>query len=220
MRKETLEIRPEITESFGPWMIAARNSRRPNRDNAKKGVYQRKSDGKSEENNKGKNLRGSRFVVLHGEDENEEENQAHYDEPNEIYNKGEEFSGPKSRGNVRGKRPTVQVNEKQIMGEIGVREDINDKGESSGKREGMARTLMERNHNRAAEEIEHTVIMATDNGARKFRRVVTNEGDILMEEHHNDPSTLTVVRMEVDHGGGRVMCMESSRAAGEGEQSC
>lgn len=99
LSKESMESRPEVTESFGPWMIASKNMRRQNMDYgrfdfAKKGPNQRKSESMADAATKGKNKHGSRFVVLNEEESYEEGNNTQCIEDTRKESNSEGINGP------------------------------------------------------------------------------------------------------------------------------
>nr|GMC47798.1 uncharacterized protein LOC109170322 [Ipomoea batatas] len=111
-------IRPEISDSYGPWMIAKRSERRQNRY---QGMKEGKQYGAGNQGSNGKKnmdtLGGSRFEALQ---ENDQEEVNRVEEENIMHEP--ESSPNNTRGNIqpissKGKRPSVQVNEKQILNE-------------------------------------------------------------------------------------------------------
>lgn len=110
---------------------------------------------------------------------------------------------------TKGKRPTVQINEKQIMG--GGRSDVakpNEEAESSKRWEKIKRNPTEQGPNRAAEALEHTVVMASEHGACVTKKIVSNDGTVLMEEHHNDPPSHDKDGMDEDFFADQCVMMD------------
>lgn len=119
---EPINLRPEISESYGPWMLAPRRGGR--RSGAQRGrgysygeVRQnRGSNGKSGEIDEG--IEFSRYAVL-AVDEGEDFNthtQSVGSPSSRAQNDNPIYEGQETRWKSRGKRPAVQTSEKQIQG--------------------------------------------------------------------------------------------------------
>lgn len=148
---------------------------------------------------KGKNTNGSRFVVLNEEEIDEEGNKIQRARDIGTKYTTRVTNGPKPRGKTKGKRPTVKINEKQVMGEersVGVKP--NEMGESIKEREERRRTTAEKGPNKAAEVLEHMVVIASEHGACITRKIVRNNGYVLIEDHHNEPPSHEENCMEED----------------------
>lgn len=177
--------RPEVRESYGPWMLAPRRSRRrwDNQEHKKGG--QVATGGRRDISPQG--VSQSRFAVLSNEGE-KEEHEPHYLDTNVE-------ALPRQNNMVKGKRPTVQVTEKQ-----GSNKPPYNNMHGSIKDRKMASTTSPRaNRNisrRAAAEAEHVLVRGSKNGESSIRKIINFDEEFLSVpetdgegtgEHFQDP---------------------------------
>lgn len=195
------EIRPEISESFGPWMIAKRNTRKQyqsqtRKEGSKKGGNLRGSNGNEQRTNKESMGSGSRFMVLE-ERTQEEQLEEPINEENEVdKNEMGVDNGLKKSLKSKSRRPAVQVNEKQDMENNRNNEEAWLKTNDRNTGEKVARGTSSRTRNKAGEEDEHifvrgenhgTVITSTKVSNRKADSLLHGIPELSMQEHHEDP---------------------------------
>lgn len=201
-------IRPEVTDSFGPWMIAKRNQRRYDqkhnrKDGNKKGVNQHASNGQEEKAMGETLMRGSRFAALNEEtgEEGQEQQIMEGDNINNGVVSGEKvgFYELSKNNKTKGKRPAVQISEKQVMSTTNTNMSRKN-GLTDREKEGRTtqdQTSRMRNMAGAAEE--HVVVYGKKNDTNITSVTVRNQGedhrfqgipDINMHEHHNDPPAM------------------------------
>lgn len=172
-------------DKYGPWMPAPRRNRRGRGGT----TVLRRNPGEGESGEGSQEpvgVKGSRFSIIADQD----------DITDNIEQEGAQQSyvfklGSLNRG--RGRRPNVQVNEKQIDKDYNIKDS---QGQDVTVKKGLAtRKPWSR---RATEEKEHTVVMGTKEKV-SHRKVVTYEDDIMMvhetnedemPEHYSDPPDL------------------------------
>nr|GMC82869.1 uncharacterized protein LOC109162703 [Ipomoea batatas] len=192
------EMAPEISDSYGPWMIAKRSERRQNRY---QGMKEGKQYGAGNQGSNGKKnmdtLGGSRFEALQ---ENDQEEVNCVEEENIMHEP--ESSPNNTRGNIqpissKGKRPSVQVNEKQILNEKAEKysgQTSNAANTSRGEKSSYSKRGYGGNKAGAAER--HIVVRGEKYGKVSVATVVENEfetqrqeglNEMVLLEHHEDP---------------------------------
>lgn len=192
-----LEIRPEVAENFGPWMLASKPAWKNFRTNGKK---------------EQQTIAGSRYALLEekGEDLNKSETSEYGMKDEHVV--GEQGvlitdeQGDTSQGNKRGdknkgKRPAVVVNEKQIEGENAVEKKSNSESTSRGPQSiGGVKEVGPKRSNRSAEMSEHILVRGERNGTDSTRQIIVTDGEIeeindlsifMDQEHHGDPPSTT-----------------------------
>lgn len=195
------EIRPKISESFGPWMIAKRYIRKQNNNQARKEGYKkggnlRGNNGQEERNQKESRGGGSRFTVLEEQAQEVQIEEPITEDNAEENNEMEYASGLIKNTKIKSRRPAVQINEKQVMELNKMTEDINDRdiGRNNGGK--LERSGRHRTWNKAGAEEEHTVVRGENHGAIITTTRVSNSNDghllhgileFTMQEHHDDP---------------------------------
>lgn len=201
---------PEMTEPFGPWMLAARNPRRGRGGYGKSMGNGRGEAQKSDNSDKSKantpqpkpkdNHGNSRFSVLEIEGENDDETQDNMEIPIE--------NGPSASGKLpsKGKRPICQINEKQLRTSTPqgdeMRKNQSDSTEKQNKTEGSTSRSK-----KAATQEEHTVVRGSNkNGNHTSNTIICHNNDespIVFHinedgEHHGDPPDTMHVIMDED----------------------
>lgn len=196
-----MQSRPEITEPYGPWMIAKRTNRGSNQGGHRKvsgnqGENIREANGKEMKEMKEKTTGGSRFDILSENIQEEEEEELTSEEIWANRVNEENINGPTKNYKSKGKRPVIQVNEKQIR-------DKNEASERSqtglsilNDKENETNNKARRGPNRAAAAEEHVVVHGEREGEIIKAMRVSNqeEGGILhgipefeAGDHHSDP---------------------------------
>lgn len=202
-------IRPEITENYGSWMLVQRKSRRntkkvENKEGNKRSWYQSNQSQRDHgatsrkyvQSGAGKGIEtatawGNNMFDILGDGANPEERPAHgnYEQGNDE----QAMHGTGLKG--RGRRPTIQINEKYIANSEPNKpknEQIKGSKEMKG---GRSRGDLTR-QNRAAAENEHILVRGTDKGRMITKETILHEksvpkeaqGDLEMsDEHHQDP---------------------------------
>nr|GMD43978.1 uncharacterized protein LOC109158743 [Ipomoea batatas] len=203
---------PELKEPFGSWMLAKKVSRR-GRQSSNRGMETSRGEGLIGVIGKtttptlkvNGNSYNTRFAVL---DTGEAEIEQAQEVMDEILIQSPKNKSPttKSPLSSKGKRPSVQISEKQI---------INDKEPwvKRGSNTSAIREHPQRNgecssrNMQAAAQAEHTVVRGNNtNGGNVSITVVTHESDehffgvpeTMNEEHHNDPPDPLVDSMDED----------------------
>ncbi|XP_031096998.1 uncharacterized protein DDB_G0290685-like [Ipomoea triloba] len=197
--RETTLFRPEITEDYGSWMVATKPKRNYSR-NQGNGNQGGKDNGKIDQhaNTKGKNSsahQGSRFASL-AENINEDEEQVTEGNSREQSAKQSQNQGTKRAAQAKGKRPTTQISEKQIMGNNmhGMHRTQHEAGETSTRRNSHKKTQGTQS-NQAGAATEHTLVTGDKSGAKSTQVSETEHEDHadgmdgleLLTEHHGDP---------------------------------
>lgn len=194
-------IRPEITDSYGPGMIAQKNQRRQNqgqtrKEGAKAGGNMQGNNGQEVKKSKESGNKGSRFVVLEEVNMEEQLRETIKEESWAKNRDNDAYSGPSKTTKNKSKRPTVQINEKQVSNEnnnIAGKSNENN-GEANGVKEVQGPRARTRNQAGAAEE--HIVVRGEKHGAVITSTRILNHmesqllhgiPDLYMQEHHNDP---------------------------------
>lgn len=196
------ETKPEVKEAYGPWMIAARNPRRQYQNVGRKdgGKNEREREMQRvsmEGGNVETHVAGSRYGILREESVTEvEENGGEGRIATETTR--ERYVGSESKDRSRGRRPAVQVSEKQVMGEKGSGQAMSKETESlivRSKDHGQPNRIKHANQAAAAED--HTVVRGENNGMNITKTVIRNNNNSLsighgipefaMDEHVNDP---------------------------------
>lgn len=197
----SMQSRTRLLEPYGPWMFATKRGNRVSnwsQSKARGGISAEAS--KRDGGKNGKSITTdfsgkSRFDVLNEAslEDDEVDNEPTSEElwANKV--NGEGNNGPKGTTKAKGKRPNVQINEKQIMGKKGpAYEEGNAQDENSGVRP-VCRTTQKKTVNRAAAAEDHVVVHGERNGAHVTSVRVTNSEEaavlqcIPVLEHHSDP---------------------------------
>lgn len=233
--KVTSSIRPEVVEDFGPWMLAQRKQRKNGNayiKNNQGGKFVSNMDGNKRIGRQNSNIQkeagvSTRFNALYGLEDNEEiQGVETFHDLEEPQDNGNQSMRTNIQG--KGKRPQVQVSEKQIENDKNTKQPVT-KGQSSEVREESSRSGTLRRSKQAAAEAEHVVVRGSQGGKSITRTVVETEGggglaDSLLSHdaavHHQDPpffngaqeSGPTVLMEDTDgmsveerdHGEGRV----------------
>lgn len=110
-----------MIDSYGPWMLATKNTRKPTMQQGEKEKFSNSQGSKKGGNTKTdtENTKGSRFTLLDEEiiEINEKITEVCVETTNGKDNLNIQNYGPKFSEKYKGKRPTVIVNEKHVMGE-------------------------------------------------------------------------------------------------------
>nr|GLL21541.1 uncharacterized protein LOC109158743 [Ipomoea trifida] len=211
-KRSHIRPEPELKEPFGSWMLAKKVSRR-GRQSSNRGMETSRGEGLIGVIGKtttptlkvNGNSYNTRFAVL---DTGEAEIEQTQEVMKEILIQSPKNKSPttKSPLSSKGKRPSVQISEKQI---------INDKEPwaKRGSNTSAIREHPQRNgecssrNMQAAAQAEHTVVRGNNtNGGNVSITVVTHESDeqffgvpeTMNEEHHNDPPDPLVDSMDED----------------------
>lgn len=198
-------IRPEITDSFGPWMIAKRNTRRQDqkhnrKEGNKKGANQQANNVQEERKGGESSIGGSRFATLEEETQEEIQEEQLVENGNIITGlvSGEkDVVHEKSKNNKqKGKRPAVQISEKQVRNSSNINMSKKNGLNDSEKEVRAAQNPNIHPRNKAGAAEEHVVVHGEKNGAKITTITVCNQEedqgvrdipDLTMQEHHNDP---------------------------------
>nr|GMD97095.1 heat shock 70 kDa protein [Ipomoea batatas] len=201
-------IRLEIFDSYGPWMIAKRRERRQNHFQGRK--EGRQIGAENQGSNGQENMRpsgGSQFKALQ-EDDQDEINCVKED--NTMYEP--KLSPENTRGNVqpnysKGKRPSVQVNEKQILNEKAEKySGHTNKVANTSRGEKSSYSKKGQGGNKAGAAERHTVVRGEKFGMISVATVVDNESktqrqeglnEMAFLEHHDDPPIANEEEIEV-----------------------
>nr|GMD45262.1 Putative ATP-dependent RNA helicase DHX30 [Ipomoea batatas] len=145
----------------------------------------------------------TRFNALYGLEDNEEiQGVETFHDLEEPQDNGNQSMRTNIQG--KGKRPQVQVSEKQIENDKNTKQPVT-KGQSSKVREESSRSGTLRRSKQAAAEAEHVVVRGSQGGKSITRTVVETEGggglaDSLLSHdaavHHQDPPFFNVEERE------------------------
>nr|GMD59190.1 ribonuclease H [Ipomoea batatas] len=200
--KEGTRTQPESLEPYGPWMIVKRPPRRQVSTHGKKQGVKNGMSGYHNDNNFGdKNNQskasGSRFAVLEDEILNGENFNVNMMEDQTENSECSPVRGSCLNEKAKGKRPTVQVSAKQILGLNGsqpLRPMVEQNNEQQRRSAGYSRR--ETGGHKAAAAEEHIVVRGENHGAHIVTTTVRhidnttltrNNAEDMMEEHHSDP---------------------------------
>lgn len=192
--EEKSVISVENPGGFGPWMLANRSNRRPNRGYTRKENHPNGQwKGREIENT------SSRFHALQSEDQDDYTEKDQMGQGMEYKNDNNKTNGNKVRpnGKLKGKRQNVQAHENQIIGDNYPMGNLDKAGPSSSKsdRENRAKKV-EKKANQAAAVDEHTLVTGVNFGTsitRTFVMSQESEGrrhgspELSLNEHHSDP---------------------------------
>ncbi|XP_031108615.1 uncharacterized protein LOC116013097 [Ipomoea triloba] len=178
---ETALIRPEITEDYGTWMLAPKQKRnyakhQGNRYNGEKENGKKNQQGA--EKGKAPTVQsGSRFVSLEDTSAVEEDQDTEELTGGQMGNQSH-TKGTKQSAQAKGKSPTAQVSQKQIMGnnQHGLHRRQPEIGESSKKRNNNNQ-LREASRNQAGAASDHTLVLGDKTGAKSVTVVDTENED-------------------------------------------
>ncbi|XP_038687586.1 uncharacterized protein LOC119986972 [Tripterygium wilfordii] len=214
VRKAVVIVNPEVTDDYGPWMLAKSRSRRVIRK--QDGNPIKGEDRDVRKGNKSGNLqiwvddnpRQSRFAVL----ELEENQEARMVAVDGFGNNGQEVPmvGRDEKritlGSGRGRRPNVWVSKAAVTDPIGPPTRTNlivTEGPGRGPIDPQSSTSANR-HRRAAAEESHVVVRGFQSGQQIVRSVVMNEAKSKSDaadsyrvplsnlEHHQDPPVMLI----------------------------
>lgn len=226
--KEGTRTQPESLEPYGPWMIVKRPPRRQVSTHGKKQGVKNGMSGYHNDNNFGdKNNQskasGSRFAVLEDEILNGENFNVNMMEDQTENSECSPVRGSCLNEKAKGKRPTVQVSAKQILGLNGsqpLRPMVEQNNEQQRRSAGYSRR--ETGGHKAAAAEEHIVVRGENHGAHIVTTTVRhidnttltrNNAEDMMEEHHSDPPRMgNSVEAEV--------VMEEALPQGQGDDIC
>lgn len=197
--------RPEITDPYGPWMIAKRINRGKNQGYARKsGGFQggstREGNDKERNENKERAMGGPRFNILSEENQEEAETGLTSEEIWANRFNEENVNGPTWNFRSKGKRTAVQANEKKIMGtNEAYKKSSNGPEERNGQTKEDQRKVRTGSNKAAAAE-EHIVIHGENNGEvimtvkvsnQEERGVLNGIPEFGSHSHHSDPPNNT-----------------------------